>query len=263
MTASVITPDLLRFSQSLADISGEIIRRYFRTPIAVDDKADHSPVTIADREVEAALREQINRHFPQHGIYGEEYGTENTDAEFVWVLDPIDGTKSFITGKPLFGTLIALLHQQRPVLGVLDQPFLRERWLGATGHPTTLNGQAVRVRTCDKVQSAALYSTSPLIFRPETLPAFQRLQAQVKLPIFGGDCYAYALAATGFVDLVVEDTLQPYDYCALVPIIEQAGGIITDWQGKALDLHSDGTVIAAGDVRCHAQALQILNESAC
>lgn len=255
---NVLPPKSLEFVNQLADRSGEIIRRYFRTPMSVVAKADQSPVSIADREVESALRAQIAQQFPTHGIYGEEFGTEQMEAEYVWVLDPIDGTKSFITGKPLFGTLIALLYQGKPVLGVIDQPFLHERWIGATGVPTTLNGQAVRVRACAELSQAALYSTSPDIFTPDNLPLFNILQEEVNFTVFGGDCYAYALLASGFVDLVLEDTLQPYDFFALVPVIEQAGGIITDWAGQPLSLDSTGQVLAAGDARCHEYALHML-----
>ena len=246
-------------AQQLADAAGKIIRGYFRTPVAVLDKADDSPVTIADRESEAAMRKLINAACPEHGIYGEEFGLENTDAEWVWVLDPIDGTKSFITGKPCFGVLIALLHHGVPVLGIIDQPITRERWLGVSGHPTTLNGQPIRVRECPDLQHSALYATAPEMFIGADDRAFHTLRAQVKLPRYGADCYAYGLLAAGFVDLVVEASLQPYDYSALVPVVEGAGGIMTDWQGNRLGLQSDGRVVAAGDRRSHAAALAVLN----
>jgi inositol-phosphate phosphatase / L-galactose 1-phosphate phosphatase / histidinol-phosphatase len=259
MTIEKIPPSLFQFAHQLADQSGDIVRRYFRTQVAVDDKADQSPVTIADREIEQLMRQEISRYFPTHGIYGEEFGSTQLDAEWIWVIDPIDGTKSFITGKPLFGTLIALLYRQRPVLGILDQAFLRERWCGAVGQETTFNAQAVRTRVCPELAQATLYATSPLIFTEKSRPLFEKLQTKVKMSVFGGDCYAYGLLANGFVDLVVEDTLKPYDYCALIPIIEQAGGIISDWQGNALNLHSNGQVIAAGNIHCYQQALDVLN----
>lgn len=260
VASSVCPQDYIDLAHSLADAAGAVIQGYFRTPVAVDDKADASPVTIADRESEAAMRRLINTQAPDHGIYGEEYGQENTGAEWVWVLDPVDGTKSFITGKPSFGTLIALLHHGRPVLGIIDQPITKERWLGVQGLPTTLNGKPIQVRACPDLAHAALYATAPEMFVGDDVAAFDRVRSQVKLPRFGADCYAYGLLALGFVDLVVEASLQPYDYCAMGPIIEGAGGIVTDWQGRPLGLKSDGRVVAAGDRRAHAAALAALSQ---
>ena len=228
---------------------------------AVDTKPDQSPVTVADREAEAAIRDLIARHHPEHGVYGEEYGRSGLDAEHVWVIDPIDGTKSFITGRPLFGTLIALLHRGRPVLGLIDQAILRERWLGVAGRPTTHNGTIIRTRACPALAQATLCSTSPYLFAEgHERDAFERLARAVKLPLFGGDCYAYGLLAMGFADLVLEADLEPYDYMAIVPVIEGAGGRLTDWQGQPLGLGSDGRVLAAGDERAHAQALAIVGD---
>ncbi len=245
----------------LADAAGAVTRRYFRTPVAVQDKADASPVTIADREAEAVMRRLINQADRHHGILGEEYGPENTDAEWVWVLDPVDGTKAFITGKPSFGTLIALLHHGRPVLGVIDQPILGERWLGVAGRQTTLNGRPIHVRDCPELRLAALYATAPEMFVGRDTVVWEALRSQVKLPRYGADCYAYGLLAAGFVDLVVEASLQPYDYLPLVAVIEGAGGLLTDWQGRPLGLGSDGHAVAAGDARLHAAALSVLNST--
>ncbi|MGE5547743.1 MAG: histidinol-phosphatase [Solirubrobacterales bacterium] len=250
--------EFIALADRLAEAARPVIRKYFRTPVAVDDKDDASPVTIADREVEAAMRAIIRDSFPDHGILGEEHGRENTEAEYVWVLDPIDGTKAFITGKPSFGTLIALAHRGRPILGVIDQAILGERWMGGDGHATTLNGRPARVRACDSLSKAYAYTTGPEHFDADTLPAWERVRARVKQPRYGCDCYAYALLASGFVDLVVEAGLKPYDFAALVPVIANAGGTVTDWQGRALTIHSDGRVCAAGDSRLHAQALEVL-----
>jgi len=250
--------EFIALAERLAEAARPVIRKYFRTPVAVDDKPDDSPVTIADREAEAAMRLLIAETYPQHGILGEEHGRHNVDAEWVWVLDPIDGTKAFITGKPSFGTLIALAHRGRPVLGIIDQAILGERWLGADGHPTTLNGAPARVRDCDALAKAYAYTTGPEFFDAATLPAWNRIAASVKQPRYGCDCYAYALLASGFVDLVVEAGLKPYDYSALVPVIANAGGTVTDWNGAPLTIHSDGRVCAAGDARLHAQALKVL-----
>lgn len=246
-------------AEELAAAAAQIVRRYFRHPIAVEDKADSSPVTIADREAEAAMRKILAQKASDHGIWGEEGGGERLDAEWVWVLDPIDGTKAFITGKPSFGTLIALLHRGRPVLGLIDQAITGERWVGLAGQVTTLNGQPVSTRSCPELSLAALYATGPEIFPPVDRAAWERLSASVKLVRYGADCYAYGLLASGFVDLVVESTLKPHDYLAMVAVIEGAGGVITDWDGQPLGLNSDGRVVAAGDAGLHAQARALLH----
>jgi inositol-phosphate phosphatase/L-galactose 1-phosphate phosphatase/histidinol-phosphatase len=250
--------DFLTFAQRLADAAGEVIRPYFRKPLAIRDKADLSPVTAADHESEEVMRALIERHFPEHGILGEEFGSVREDAEFVWVLDPIDGTKSFISGLPLFGTLIALTRDRRPVLGVIDQPISRERWTGASGRPTTLNGASIHCRACPMLASATLFATTPDMFRGQDAPSFARVSAAVKLTRFGADCYAYGLLAAGFVDLILEASLKPYDFCAMVPVVEGAGGVATDWQGDGLDLSSDGRILVAGDRRTHDAALALI-----
>jgi inositol-phosphate phosphatase/L-galactose 1-phosphate phosphatase/histidinol-phosphatase len=257
MTAPV-DPAVVTFASELADAAGEIVRRYFRRGVAVDDKPDMSPVTIADREAEAALRALIERRFPDHGILGEEHGSVRVDADRVWVLDPIDGTKSFISGVPLFGTLIALVEDGIPVLGVIDQPISRERWIGARGRKSTLNGAGISTRACASLASATLFATTPDMFKGADADAFQRLKSAVKLARFGGDCYAYGLLAAGFVDLVVEASLKPYDYAALVPVIAGAGGSMTDWRGNPLNLASDGRVLACGDPRLSPAARGLL-----
>ncbi|CAA6671466.1 unnamed protein product [Spirodela intermedia] len=251
----------------LADAAGEIIRKYFRKSFEIVDKDDLSPVTIADRAAEESMISIILQHFPSHAIYGEENGWRCREiyAEYVWVLDPIDGTKSFITGKPLFGTLIALLHKGEPIVGIIDQPVLRERWIGVKGRKTTLNGSVVSARSCSSIAQAYLYTTSPHLFSSDAEEAFIRVRDKVKVPLYGCDCYAYALLATGFVDLVVESGLKPYDFLSLIPVIEGAGGLITDWRGQ--DLHWEASpesnpecfkVVAAGDPQLHQQALDLL-----
>ncbi len=249
MAEEVVAAPHIALAHALADVAGAIARRYFRQRIAVEDKPDLTPVTAADREAEAAMRRLIAATFPAHGVIGEEDGPSRADAEYVWVLDPIDGTKNFISGIPLFGTLIALAREGRPVLGVIEQPVLRERWLGVAGRPSTLNGAPVRARACAALEQATLFSTTPDMFRGADAAGFERLRARVKLARYGADCYAYAQLASGFIDLVVERDLKPYDYCALAPVIEGAGGAMRDWEGRPLDLGSDGRVIAAGDPR--------------
>ncbi len=254
----MISASYVELAEKLVDASGDVIRPIFRGPIAVDRKADKSPVTVADREAERVMREMIETAYPGHGIIGEEFGTIRGEADYVWVLDPIDGTKSFITGKPLFGTLVALAYQGRPVLGIIDQPVLHERWIGAKGRPTTFNGTDARVRPCEAIGDAMLYATEPAMFKGDDEEAFGRLSRQVCYPLYGADCYAYGLLASGYTDLVVEASLGTYDYCALVPVVEGAGGVMTDWSGQALTISSDGRVIAAGDARIQAAALALL-----
>jgi inositol-phosphate phosphatase/L-galactose 1-phosphate phosphatase/histidinol-phosphatase len=204
------------------------------------------------------MRQLIAARFPDHGIIGEEFGREREDAEFVWVLDPIDGTKSFISGVPLFGTLIALAYRGRPLVGIIDQPISHERWLGAAGRATLFNGAPVGVRPCAALAAATLFATSPDMFVGADRIAFGRVAETVKLVRFGADCYAYGLLALGFIDLVIEASLKPYDFSAMLPIIEGAGGIASDWSGAPLSLASDGRVIVAGDRRAHAAALRLL-----
>jgi inositol-phosphate phosphatase/L-galactose 1-phosphate phosphatase/histidinol-phosphatase len=243
----------------LADAAGTVIRPYFRTVLTVDDKADLSPVTAADRAAEQTMRQMIATRFPEHGIIGEEYGRERDDAEFVWVLDPIDGTKSFISGMPLFGTLIALARHGKPILGIIDQPISRERWIGVAGRSTTHNGHPVRCRPCPGIAAATVFATTPEMFEGADAASFSRVAGAAKLVRYGADCYAYGLVALGFVDVVIEASLNPYDFSAMLPIIEGAGGIATDWQGALLDLSSDGRVLIAGDRRTHSDALALLN----
>jgi histidinol phosphatase-like enzyme (inositol monophosphatase family) len=254
----VVPKNFIGLANELADAVRPIAARYFRTQVAIDDKVDQSPVTIADREAETAMRDILERHVPEHGVFGEEHGAVRTDAEYVWVLDPIDGTKAFITGLPIFGTLIALLHRGKPVMGVIDQPILKERWLGVAGERSTFNGQPISVRACAALADAYMYSTAPIMFPAGYEKPHEALTRKVKLFRWGGDCYAYGLLASGHVDLVVEASLKLYDFAALVPVVKGAGGLITDWKGGELDMHSDGAVLAAGDPAVHRAAMGVL-----
>jgi inositol-phosphate phosphatase/L-galactose 1-phosphate phosphatase/histidinol-phosphatase len=250
--------DFLTLALSLADAAGAAIRPYFRKPLVVDDKPDLTPVTAADRAAEQVMRSLIEQRFPDHGTLGEEFGRVREDAEFVWTLDPIDGTKSFISGVPLFGTLVSLTRAKRPILGIIDQPISRERWVGVAGRATTLNGAPIHCRACPALTAATLFATTPDMFEGGDAAAFSRVSNAVKLTRFGADCYAYGLLAAGFIDLVLEASLKPYDFCAMVPIVEGAGGIATDWQGSALDLSSDGRILVAGDRSAHQAAMALL-----
>lgn len=254
----------LPLAERLADVSGDIVRRYFRADPAdmeIESKADESPVTIADRSAEAAMRKLIEETYPDHGIFGEEFPFARTDAEYAWVLDPIDGTKSFVTGMPIFGTLIALMRNGRPILGIINQPIMKERWIGMAGRRTTLNGRPVSTSKVARLADAAQYATDPAMFRRGNDRAkIDSLLAQVKSSRYGGDCYSYALLATGFIDLVTEFGLKIYDFVPLIPVIEGAGGVITDWNGAQLTTTSDGHVLAAATAECHAAAMAHLRD---
>ena len=250
---------LLAFAEQLADAAGAVITPYFRSKIAVDQKADDSPVTVADREAEQTMRALIEAAWPDHGIEGEEFDAVRLDADYVWHIDPIDGTKSFITGRPLFGTLVSVALRGKPVVGVIDHCILKERWTAGEGLPSLWNGEAIAVRSCAGLTDAILYVTSPKMFKqPGEAEAFGRVEEAVALPLYGGDCYAYGQLAMGFADIIVEADLDTHDYLALIPVIERAGGIITDWEGKPLSPDSKGQVLAAGDRRVHAEALTLL-----
>jgi inositol-phosphate phosphatase/L-galactose 1-phosphate phosphatase/histidinol-phosphatase len=244
--------------QRLADATGDAIRPFFRARFEVETKADASPVTQADRAAEAAIRAILEKERPGDGIIGEEYGVVREDAARLWVIDPIDGTRAFLAGRPLFGTLIALLEEDRPVLGIIDQPIARERWIGATGRQTLFNGTPATTRACSTLAGAHLGTTGPYLFPAEDQPRFDRLRGQVRDTIWGGDCHNYGLVASGHIDLVVEANLQLYDFAALVPVVEGAGGRMTDWQGRPLGRESDGRVIAAGDPSLIEAAVGVL-----
>ncbi len=247
------------FAGRLADAAGAVAKRYFRTPVSVETKPNDTPVTIADREAETAMRALIEAEYPGHGILGEEHPPTQLGADYIWVLDPIDGTSGFLNGIPLFGALIALVREGAPVLGIIDQPILGERWLGVAGLPTTLNGNPVRTRACSDLAHASLSTTgAEFLNGPGDLEAFERVRLAAARFRNIPDCYGYAMLASGFTDLVIEAGLNTWDYCALAPVIEGAGGVITDWRGAALRLDSDGHIAAAGDARCHEAALQSL-----
>ena len=254
--------DYLPLAHRLADASGAVIMRYFRQPLSVKDKdhiAGYSPVTAADREAEAAIRALINEACPDHGILGEEHGHERPDARFTWVIDPIDGTKAFISGMPTWGTLIALQDRGTGIIGVLDQPFLGERFVGH-GEGAWLGERRLATRPCADLGGATLYATEPDMFSASEHAAFDALAARVRLRRFGADCYAYGMLAMGFVDLVVEASMKLWDIAALIPIVEGAGGRVTSWDGGPVG--ADGRVLAVGDPRLHEPALEFLAQVA-
>ncbi|MDB5630601.1 MAG: hisN [Tardiphaga sp.] len=261
---SVVTViDFTAFIERLATVSGETILPFFRTSLGIENKAiksEFDPVTEADRAAEAVMRRLIRENFPLHGIVGEEFGNERDDADYVWVLDPIDGTKSFISGFPIWGTLIALLHNGAPVYGMMHQPFIGERFSGDNGAAHYHGPSGLRkllVRRCASLEEAVMFTTSPLLMNASDRAAFERVQDNVRLSRYGGDCYSYCMLAAGHLDLVIETELKPYDIAALIPIVTGAGGIVTTWEGKPAQ--GGGRIVAAGDARVHAAALEHLN----
>ncbi|MBY0331053.1 MAG: histidinol-phosphatase [Acetobacteraceae bacterium] len=257
----MVDPALLAAAEAAADAAGAVIRPLFRSPLLVEAKGDASPVTEADRGAERAMRAVLAERFPGHGIWGEEYGPDRADAEWVWLLDPIDGTRAFVTGRPLFGCLVALLHRGRPVLGLIDQPVAGERWIGVAGEKTRFRspmGGRAGCRPCARIEDAEFSSTSPEMFHPADQPGFDRLRRAARRTTWGGDCYGYGLLALGLVDVIAEATMQPWDWAALVPVVEGAGGRVTDWAGRPLTMDSDGRVLAVGDPALLAEAVGLL-----
>jgi histidinol phosphatase-like enzyme (inositol monophosphatase family) len=259
MIRDSVPSDVRALALTLADAAGEIIRARFRRPFSVESKADASPVTEVDRLVEQMCRERLSRERPADGIVGEEYGLERPDAEWQWIVDPIDGTRAFMAGRPTFGTLIAVARGGEPVLGIIDQPIVRDRWLGVSDEPTRLNGDVVSARACPALAHAVIGSTNPELFAANEARGWSALRTASASRVYGGDCTAYAAVASGWLDAVAEAGLKVYDFAALVPVVRGAGGIISDWRGAALNLLSDGRVLASGDARVHREALEHLS----
>ena len=254
------THDFISLANRLADASGPIIRNYFRTPFTIGRKDDGSPVTSADQEAEAVIRSILARERPKDGVYGEEYENKNMESEYIWVIDPIDGTKSFITGRPIFGTLIALVQGNKPILGLIDQPINKERWVASKGDGAKLNGQFIKARACAKLTDAVIGTTSPELFNTTGQNQWREVAARAKHVIYGGDCYTYAQLATGFVDVVMESGLKPYDFCAIALLVEEAGGVVTDWHGNPVTLNSDGSILACGDPHVHQEIMDFMKK---
>lgn len=262
----IVDPELEAFAHTLADAAGVAALRYFRAGFDVEQKADASPVTQADREAETAMRTLIAQAWPEHGIMGEEHGSERLDAELVWVLDPIDGTRAFVNGIPLFATLIALVRDGTPVLGLNAYPALGERWLGVRGKPTrhwygANESDAVQARPCPTLGEVRLCTTSPDMFDAADAARYAKLKGAVRDTRFGTDAWAYAMVASGHTDMAAESNMQPYDYLSHAVIIDGAGGTITDWEGRPLGMDSPGSVLAAGDADRHAEALALLRSA--
>jgi histidinol phosphatase-like enzyme (inositol monophosphatase family) len=252
------------FFSRLAQLSGEVILPYFRQSMTIDDKKPgqiFDPVTEADRAAEQIMRQHIKAHYPDHTIRGEEFGRENEGADYEWVIDPIDGTRAFICGMPTWGTLVGLYHRGKPIYGMMNQPYVGERFIGngASAWLMTRSGKtALKTRACEKLEDAFIATTSPRIIKGAESAAYDQLESRCKLARYGTDCYAYALLAAGQIDLVVETGLQAYDVAGLIPIIEGAGGIITTWAGESAS--QGGQIIAAGSRKMHEAALNILSK---
>jgi histidinol phosphatase-like enzyme (inositol monophosphatase family) len=247
-------------AKAAADVAGAVVRPFFRAGYTIDTKSDRSPVTIADRTAEQAMRAVLSERFPGHGILGEEFGLDRPEATLRWVLDPIDGTRAFVSGRPTFGTLIALLDGDTPIVGVIDQPVSGERWVGASGRATSFNGPyggRAGCRPCSSVADAELSCTSPEML-VDDMPRWRKLADVVRRNYWGGDCYAMGLLALGQIDVIAESTMHLWDWAALVPVIEGAGGKVTDWSGQALRPDGDGRVLAIGDPALLPQVVALL-----
>lgn len=249
--------ELKNFCKVLSDESGKIIKKYFRSGVNVETKKDESPVTVADKTAEEVMRILIEKEYPDHGILGEEFGEVNADAEYKWILDPIDGTKSFITGAVTFGTLIALTRNGKPILGVINQPILKEYLIG-DNEKAEMNGELVKVRECQSLDEATLLASDHLTFGQfQSQETFEKLIRKVKLYRMWGDCYGYFLVATGFADIMIDPIMSVWDSMALIPIINGAGGVITDYQGN--DPVSGNSTVAANNKLLHDEVIAILN----
>ena len=253
--------EFISFANILADKSSEIIMQFFRHQLNIETKNDNTPVTIADKNSEEKIRELIKQAYPSHGIIGEEYESINLDSEFTWVIDPIDGTQSFIAGHKDFGTLIALLKNKKPILGIINCPAHQERWIGIDNQPTTLNGNVVTTSNIQKIKDGYAF-TSGLYFKDDKFKkGFDKIIQRAKYYRFGGDCYMYGMLASGLIDVVIEDTLKIYDYMALIPVIEGAGGIVSDKNNKAITQESDGSFVATANIILHKEVAEILKSN--
>ena len=255
--------EFVALANRMADIAGEIVQKYYRQPFDVEKKEDESPVTIADREVEKALRDILEKTRPDDGVYGEEYGRQQSKSGLTWLIDPIDGTNSFMIGRPTFGTLIALCEGDIPKLGIIDQPILKERWVGVDGVQTQMNGKDVHTRKCTSIDDARIGSTTPMMFDVVTDygRAYHLFENGTSRMAWGCDCYMYGLIASGYMDIAFEQNLSPYDFAALVPVVKGAGGHISDWRGDDLTLNSAGKVIAVGDRELWPEVERLIRKS--
>ena len=251
--------EFVNFANLLADLASKKSMQYFRKKLNIENKDDESPVTLADKETEQILREKIRKEYPEHGILGEEYETEKIDSEFLWVIDPIDGTRSYVAGHKDFGNLIALLHNKKPMLGIINCPAHNERWTGIKNKKTKCNGKDVQTSTTQKIKDAYLFTSGLYFNEPQIRKGLELLKEKSRYFRFGGDCYMYGMLSSGLIDIVLEDTLKVHDYMALVNVIEGAGGVITDKFGQDISLDSDGSLVASSTSSLHDEIIKLIN----
>ena len=252
--------EFINFANSLADLASNKSMHYFRNKLDIESKDDESPVTIADRETEMIIRDQIRKSYPSHGILGEEYENENIDSEFIWVIDPIDGTRSYIAGHKDFGNLISLLHNSKPILGIINCPAHNERWVGIKDKKTTCNNTEVSCSNVFEIKDAYILSSGIYFYEPVIKKGWENLKEKARYYRLGGDCYMYGMLASGLIDVVIEDTLKAHDYMALINVIEGSGGKITDKHGKPISLKSDGSLVASNSSILHEKIIEIINQ---
>jgi len=252
--------EFLSFSNHLADESAKIIKQYFRKSLSIDNKEDNSPVTIADKNTELRIRELIKNNYPSHGILGEEFESINVDSEYLWVIDPIDGTRSFIAGHKDFGTLIALLQKKKPIIGIINCPMHDERWVGVRGRKTLMNAEEVKTSNITSLDKSYICTSGLYFDNDHFRKGFDKIIKHTRYHRFGGDCYMYGMVASGLIEIVVEDTLKVHDFMALIPVIEGAGGKVSDKYGRTININSEGSIIASANADLHNQVIQIINK---
>ena len=252
--------EYINFANTLADAASVISMQYFRKPLNIDNKNDESPVTIADKNTELKIRSMIENKYPNHGILGEEFDNINPNAEFIWVIDPIDGTRSYIAGHKDFGNLISLTQNKKPIIGIINCPAHEERWVGAKNQNSTLNQQPSRTSSVTKIEDAYFFSSGLYFDEPHLRNAVDKIKHKVKYYRYGGDCYMYGMVASGLIDFVIEDTLGVHDYMALVNVIEGSGGKVTDKFGNEITTDSRGSCIASANEKLHSELISLINE---
>ena len=252
--------EYINFANTLADAASETSMQYFRTSLDIDNKSDESPVTIADKNTEIKIRSMIEKKYPDHGILGEEFDSINPDAEFIWVIDPIDGTRSYIAGHKDFGNLISLTQNKKPIIGIINCPAHDERWVGIKNQNTTINKQSTKCSKVTNIEDAYLFTSGLYFDEPRLRRAVEKIQKKIRYFRYGGDCYMYGMVASGLIDIVIEDTLKVHDYMALVNVIEGAGGKITDKFGNEITTESQGSVVVSANEELHSKLISLINE---
>ncbi len=251
--------EYVEFANTLADEASKISMQYFRTKLSIDQKNDMSPVTIADQNTEIKIREMINKKYPNHGILGEEFEAIKPDSEFVWVIDPIDGTRSFIAGHKDFGNLIALTQNNNPILGIINCPAHQERWVGIINKETTMNNNVVKTSNISLINESHFCTSGLYLEDDHFKKSCDKIINKTKYYRLGGDCYMYGMVASGLIEIVLEDTLKTHDYMALIPVIEGAGGVVTDKYGNPVTINSEGSIVASANKSLHNQIIDIIN----